>query len=325
MAEPKFEDIESWLIENADKKGTPDYVHMASAYKALDPQRAAPTTPAAPAKSFGEDMWGRAKLAFGMPAEAPAAGTPEPESIDINDILAAKRLTSDPYSVENTGSRVLAGAIGGIPDLGIGIYNAGARAIGSPDSQAAYLTPKMLANAGTAALPADAPWYRTLGEAAGSGFLGGGAGAAGSVLQGARTAATTAGTALPVVSTDVRAPAPVAPTRPRSPQQHDGKTLPRPRACSAMIRFYDASRRCLARAAVPTSSRTRATPRVPGSAKPTTGRRRRAAPSTPSQPPARSAPRLTSRRARVPKPCAMPATRGRRHYRIGSARPRRWR
>jgi len=71
MAEPKFEDVESWLINNSDKEGTPDYVKMTSAYKALDPQKTAASS-TAPTKGLGEDLWGRAKAAFGVEPAAPA-------------------------------------------------------------------------------------------------------------------------------------------------------------------------------------------------------------------------------------------------------------
>jgi hypothetical protein len=208
MAEPTVEDVAGWLKENPDKEGTTDYVHMASAYKALRAQQKNAAAPAAaPTKSFGEDLWGRAKLAFGaapepQPTEA-AANVP-----NLEDIMAAKRLTSDPYNAENTTDRVVTGAIGGIPDLGIALYNAGARTIGSPESQAPYLTPQMQENAGTAPLPADAGAIRQLLEAGGSAFLGGGAGAASSALGGARATAALTGAATPVASTAVRMAAP---------------------------------------------------------------------------------------------------------------------
>jgi hypothetical protein len=228
MAEPKFEDVGAWLRDNPDKEGTSDYVHMANAYRALHPDKpSAPPPPAGSAKSFTEDLWGRAKAGLGIndtdrsisdwwngkaaPEPKPVPGSENVPSID--DLMTAKRLTSDPYNADNTIGRVVAGAIGGIPDLAIGGYNAGARFIGSPKSQAEYVTPKMLANSGTAALPADAGLARQLLEAGGSAFLGGGAGAATGPLQAARVTAATTGKAIPIISTTARMAAPtVVPT-----------------------------------------------------------------------------------------------------------------
>jgi hypothetical protein len=222
MAEPQVDDVARWLIDNSDKEGTPDYVKMSSAYRSLRQPAAEPASRTS--QSWGS-LWNDVKAAAGgdndprpgyerlaswwrgdkEPLPAP---TPEAPNIPhIDDIMAAKRLTSDPRSLENRANRVLTGAIGGIPDLGIGIYNAGARAIGSPESQAAYLTPQMNENAGAPELPADAPWYERLGEAGASAFLGGGAGAAGTALQTARTA----GTALPRTIANMAAPT-VVPT-----------------------------------------------------------------------------------------------------------------
>jgi hypothetical protein len=234
MAEPTVEDIAGWLKENPDQEGTSDYVHMASAYKALRQQQKGTNAPLPPTKTWGEDMWGRAKLAFGMkPGDIADAGeasrgitdwwnnkpveskpVPGAENVpNLEDIMAAKRLTSDPRSVENRTSRILAGAIGGATDFGIGGYNAAARTIGSPDSQLPYVTPQMLENSGTPALPEDAPWYERMGEGAGSAFLGGGAGAAAGTLQTARHVAATTGAAVPVASTAMRMAVPtVAPT-----------------------------------------------------------------------------------------------------------------
>ena len=213
MAEPTVEDVAGWLKENSDQEGTSDYVHMASAYKALRAQQKGTNAPLPPTKTWSEDMLGRAKLAFGMsPGEhADAAATANvPE---LEDIMAAKRLTSDPRSVENRTSRILAGAIGGATDFGIGGYNAAARTIGSPELQLPYVTPQMLENSGTPALPEDAPWYERMGEGAGSAFLGGGAGAAGGALQTARATAATTGAAMPVARTAMRMAVPtVAPT-----------------------------------------------------------------------------------------------------------------
>jgi hypothetical protein len=234
MAEPTVEDIAGWLKENPDQEGTSDYVHMASAYKALRAQQKGTNAPLPPTKTWSEDMWGRAKLAFGMKPgdiadageasrgiadwwnDKPAESKPVPgaENVpNLEDIMTAKRLTSDPRSLENRANRVMAQTVGGIPDLGIGLYNAGARTIGSPESQFNYVTPQMTANAGAPELPPDAPWYERMGEAGASAFLGGGAGAAGGALQTARATAATTGAALPVASTVARMAVPtVVPT-----------------------------------------------------------------------------------------------------------------
>jgi len=198
MAEPTFEAIESWLLDNSDKEGTPDYVKMSNAYRALDPQGPAPAV-GAKNISFGEDMMTRLKFGLGIDTPDTSAGR-DAAALNLDDIMAAKRLTSDPRSLSNRADRVMAGAIGGVPDLGIGVYNAGARMVGSPDSQVEYLTPKMLNNAGVPALPEDAPWYERLGEAGASAFVGGGAGAAGGVLSTARNTANVARAALPAGS-----------------------------------------------------------------------------------------------------------------------------
>jgi len=188
MAEPKFEDVAAWLMENSDKEGTSDYVHMTGAFKALDPKRQ--TEAKAPTKTWSEDMLGRAKLAFGMAPEDHAKAGGAEDVPNLEDIMAAKRLTSDPYSAENTADRVLTGAISGIPDTGIALYNAGARTVGAGDSQIPYLGQQMLENSGAAPLPADAPLWRQLSEAGGSAFLGGGAGAGATALNTARAAGT---------------------------------------------------------------------------------------------------------------------------------------
>ena len=219
--EETLESLVQWGVDNQHLKGTPEFAEKQARYKQLRDSQTAPAAASAPSAtsalsaslpSSGEDLWNRFKLAVGGPT-TPPAGTPEPPSVDIKDIMAERRQTADPRSVSSRADRVLAGAIGGIPDLGIGIYNAGARISGNPDAQAAYVTPQMLANAGVPDLPADAPLYERLLESAGSAFLGGGANAASGVLNTARTAATTAGTALPAVPTALRMAAPtVVPT-----------------------------------------------------------------------------------------------------------------
>lgn len=233
MAEPEVTDVAKWLIDNPDKEGTPDYVKMTSAYKMLREGGTAAATQPTKDRSWGA-LWNDIKLAGGGDSDPRSGGErlaswwrgdeeqipptpPDPNApngaFDIGDIMAAQRLTSDPNSFANIGRRQLATKIGGIPDVGIGLWNAGARAVGSPESQADYLTPKLLENSGTAPMPADAPWWQQLGESGLSALLGGGANAAGSVVAAARNTAATTGQAIPRIATTLRAAAPtVLPT-----------------------------------------------------------------------------------------------------------------
>lgn len=236
MAEPTVEAVAGWLKENADQEGTTDYVHMAGAYKALRQQQIKGDATSAPTKTWGEDLIGRAKLGLGFDNNRSLGDwwnnkTPEQVAKDggaadvpnLEDIMAAKRLTSDPRSVENRANRAIASYIGGFADLPAAIFNAGARTVGSPESQYEYVTPKLQENAGVPDLPPDAPWYERVGEAAIPAFFGGGAGAAGSILGGARATANATNAAtravggvanatVPTVSTGVRMAVPtVAP------------------------------------------------------------------------------------------------------------------
>ncbi|UQD96112.1 hypothetical protein [Bradyrhizobium japonicum] len=90
---------------------------------------------------------------------------------DVRDARAGE----DPYSWGNTADRIFTNTVTAIPDLGIGIYNAGARAAGYPNAQADYLAPQMRANAGAKELPEDASTTRRLLEGGASALAGGGA------------------------------------------------------------------------------------------------------------------------------------------------------
>jgi hypothetical protein len=112
------------------------------------------------------------------------AGTPEFVKVagayrdlrgaSLPDITEA-RANEDPNSWGNIADRVGTNALAAVPDLGIGIYNAGARALGYPNAQADYIAPKMRAAVGAKELPEDASTWQQLGEGAGSALLGGGA------------------------------------------------------------------------------------------------------------------------------------------------------
>jgi len=184
MAGPTADEVGRWLIDNPDKEGTPDYVQMSNAYRNLR----APAAPAAPS-GFVETF--KSKIGLG-----PAEGITDPEQFKT-----ATRLTSDPGNVGNTVGRVVTGAVGGIPDLAIGVANAGARMSGRPDSQIDYITPKLQELSGTAPMAADASLARQLLEGGASAVLGGG-GAAGAAAV--RAAPATAG----VISRSVRAVTP---------------------------------------------------------------------------------------------------------------------
>jgi hypothetical protein len=45
MAEPTLDQVGQWILDNQDKKGTPDYVSMANAYRDLSTRQAAPAPP----------------------------------------------------------------------------------------------------------------------------------------------------------------------------------------------------------------------------------------------------------------------------------------
>ncbi|WLB24968.1 hypothetical protein QIH85_24105 [Bradyrhizobium japonicum] len=184
MAEPTIDDVGQWILNNQDKKGSPEYVTMANAYRLMSAPPAAPAQP-----GLMQRAWN-----WLVPAVPEGLG-PNPDIADVR-----RALDPDPYSAGNTADRILTSTMTAIPDTGIALYNAGARAVGAPNAQVDYLAPQMRANAGAQELPADAPTSRRLLEAGTSALLGGGARVA-NALRGGEV-----GTAATRLATDVVAP-----------------------------------------------------------------------------------------------------------------------
>jgi len=177
MAE--IDTVDSWLTENRDKKGTPEFEQNLTRYRELRTQEKAGAAPATD-----------------TPFNPTSARSALADKFGSFVKTAGEDTAANPGGVSATTGRVITGAATGIPDLGIGLYNAGARATGNPDSQVTPLGPQVNAALGGADMPADAGPLRKVLEAGGSALVGGGAT---SIARAAMAAPTWASAALPSV------------------------------------------------------------------------------------------------------------------------------
>jgi len=179
MADETIESLVQWGVDNQHLKGTPEFEAKTQQYKAL---RDATAPAAAPEESPLNPANARSALADKFGSFVKTAG---------------EDTAANPGGVSATTGRIITGAATGVPDLGIGIYNAGARATGNEGSQVDFVGPQINQALGGAPLPEGAGTARQLLEAGGSALLGGGASA---VARTIAAAPSLARAAIPAVS-----------------------------------------------------------------------------------------------------------------------------
>jgi hypothetical protein len=186
MAQADLDAVGRWILENADKAGSPDYVQMSEVYR---------------------------KLAAGGSAAAPTGASTQQGG-------------ADPNSFRNVVGRVASDAVMGIPDLAIAAANVitkpgdwlAEKITGeAPASRRIEpLAPQLRKEWNVAELPENAPYWQRIAEGAGAGLpygLGGivRAGSAGAAAGGVRGAVTAGGkelvrnTVAPTVTSDIGA------------------------------------------------------------------------------------------------------------------------
>jgi len=173
-----LESLVQWGVDNAHLKGTPEFEANKEKYKAL-----------------------RNAAQGGGSADAPLnPGSVKSALADKFGSFvktAAEDTAANPGGFSAATGRVVTGAATGVPDLGIGIYNAGARLTGNEGSQVDYVGPQVNQALGGAPMPADAGTGRQLAEAGLSALLGGGANA---IARAGAAAPSAARAAIPMIS-----------------------------------------------------------------------------------------------------------------------------
>lgn len=139
------EEAKSWLDNNADKAGMPDYVTVAEAYNNLSA-----TTPSVPS--------------VGSTDEAAITGIPSVPK------LGAIRAADSPNSFANIAQRNIINRITAIPDIGVALANIGSRYGIFPETKLPYVGSIINRALGGQDMPAEAPLWQRAAEGLATGL-----------------------------------------------------------------------------------------------------------------------------------------------------------